>query len=76
LPNPWGGSQQANTNRPPLGILNTPAMQSLLQQMSESPTLMQNMMNAPYTRNMLEAMQADPNMAANVSVQEDNFCYK
>jgi ubiquilin len=68
LPNPWGGNAQGNAaNRAPLGILNTPAMQSLLQQMSDSPTLMQNMMNAPYTRNMLEAMQADPNMAANVS---------
>jgi ubiquilin len=75
LPNPWGGSQQ-NTNRPPLGILNTPAMQSLLQQMSESPTLMQNMMNAPYTRNMLEAMQADPNMAANVSVWKLNIALR
>lgn len=71
LPNPWarGGQQQSNTNPggAPLGILNTPSMQSLMQQMSENPQLMQNMMNAPYTRNMLEALSADPQMAANVS---------
>lgn len=34
--------------------------------MSDNPELMQNMMNAPYTRSMMEAMSADPNMAANV----------
>lgn len=50
-------------------------MQSLLQQMSENPTMMSNMLNAPYTRTMLEALQADPDMASNVK----NFfinCYK
>lgn len=41
-------------------------MQSLLQQMGDNPSLMSNMMSAPYTRNMLEALSADPNMAANV----------
>lgn len=42
-------------------------MQSLLQQMGDNPSLMSNLMSAPYTRNMLEALAADPNMAANVS---------
>lgn len=71
LPNPWGGNQSGEGGngqpRAPPGVLNTPAMQSLLQQMSESPQMMQNMMNAPYTRSMMEALAADPNMAANVS---------
>ncbi|XP_055690511.1 ubiquilin-1 isoform X2 [Lutzomyia longipalpis] len=75
LPNPWGGGGSGSagggpgntsTNNPSPGVLNTPAMQSLLQQMSENPELMTNMMNAPYTRDMLRAMSADPNLAANM----------
>lgn len=76
LPNPWaaGGNNQQNAgggggaNRAPAGILNTPSMQSLLQQMSDNPALMQNMMNAPYMRSMFEALSADPQMASNVSL--------
>uniref|UniRef100_A0A1A9WDQ8 Ubiquilin-4 n=1 Tax=Glossina brevipalpis TaxID=37001 RepID=A0A1A9WDQ8_9MUSC len=74
LPNPWGGrgstiggasaSAGANPDLPPRGILNTPAMQSLMQQMAENPTLMQNLLNAPYTRSMMEAMSQDPDMAS------------
>lgn len=67
LPNPWGSSQtRSTTNAPPANVLNTPAMQSLLQQMSDNPSLMESMMNAPYTRSMMEAMQQDPNMAASL----------
>ena len=74
LPNPWaaagGGGGTGNTQRPSAtpNVLNTPAMQSLMQQMSENPTMMQNLLNAPYTRTMVESMAADPNMAANVSI--------
>lgn len=32
--------------------------------MSENPQLVQSMFNAPYTRSIIEAMQADPNMAS------------
>ncbi|XP_044728399.1 ubiquilin-1 isoform X2 [Chrysoperla carnea] len=69
LPNPWapgGGSSGGAARqqpRPGTGVLNSPAMQSLLQQMSENPQLMQNMMSAPYTQQMLQALSADPNMA-------------
>jgi ubiquilin len=67
LPNPWGGSQQTpRSPAAPANVLNTPAMQSLLQQMSDNPSLMESMMNAPYTRSMMEAMSQDPNMAANL----------
>lgn len=73
LPNPWargGNNQQQNNANPggaPLGIFNTPSMQSLLQQMGDNPQLMQNMLNAPYTRSMMDALSADPAMASNVS---------
>jgi ubiquilin len=66
LPNPWGGSQTPRSPAAPPNVLNTPAMQSLLQQMSDNPSLMESMMNAPYTRSMMEAMSQDPNMAANL----------
>lgn len=71
LPNPWGGRGNAsgtgaasNPDLPPRGVLNTPAMQSLMQQMAENPSLMQNLLNAPYTRSMFDAMNQDPDMAA------------
>lgn len=71
LPNPWGGSQTPRTGgttgpAPSPNVLNTPAMQSLLQQMSDNPSLMESMLNAPYTRSMMEALSQDPNMAANL----------
>lgn len=78
LPNPWatGGASRGSgaaaaagggAGAPP-NVLNTPAMQSLIQQMSENPSVMQNLLDAPYTRSMMESMAADPAMAANVSV--------
>lgn len=76
LPNPWAagggggaarsGSAAGGAGAPP-NVLNTPAMQSLLQQMSDNPSVMQNLLDAPYTRSMMESMAADPTMAANVS---------
>ncbi|KYM97959.1 PREDICTED: ubiquilin-1 [Cyphomyrmex costatus] len=69
LPNPWNQSQndsgtvQQNQGR---GLLDSPGMQSLTAQMIENPQLMRNMLNAPYTRSILEAMAADPAMASRV----------
>lgn len=70
LPNPWnqsqndsGTGQQQSQGR---GLLDSPGMQSLTAQMMENPQLMRNMLNAPYTRSMLEAMAADPAMASRV----------
>ncbi|XP_014218444.1 ubiquilin-1 [Copidosoma floridanum] len=45
------------------GLMDTPGMQSLVSQMMENPTLMRNMLNAPYTRTVLETMASDPAMA-------------
>ncbi|EGI61056.1 PREDICTED: ubiquilin-1 [Acromyrmex echinatior] len=69
LPNPWNQSQndsgtvQQNQGR---GLLDSPGMQSLTAQMIENPQLMRNMLNAPYTRSILEAMAADPAMASRI----------
>ncbi|XP_045775883.1 ubiquilin-1 [Maniola jurtina] len=77
LPNPWsrGGSNPsagAGGAAGP-GLINTPGMQSLLQQMSENPRLMQSMMSAPYTNNMLQALAADPEMASQLINQNPMF---
>ncbi|CAO1438277.1 unnamed protein product [Diamesa serratosioi] len=66
LPNPWGSAAPTPRDNPPPNVLNTPAMQSLLQQMSDNPSLMSNLVNAPYTRSMMDALAQDPNMAANL----------
>jgi ubiquilin len=68
LPNPWsaGNNQSTAPSNPTNSMLNTPAMQNLMQQMTESPDLIQSMLNAPYTRSMMEALAQDPNMAANL----------
>lgn len=70
LPNPWSQTQSDSSNqgqqRQGRGLLDSPGMQSLLAQMVENPQLMRNMLNAPYTRSMLDAMAADPAMASRV----------
>ncbi|XP_058796661.1 ubiquilin-1 [Phymastichus coffea] len=77
LPNPWGPPGQNDSGSTGTvttgvgtgatrGLMDTSGMQSLAAQMMENPTLMRNMLNAPYTRSMLEAMAADPSMASRV----------
>lgn len=48
------------------GLLNSPGMQSLMTQMMDNPALVRNMLNAPYTRSMLEAMAADPEITSRI----------
>lgn len=55
--------QPSTGTTPASGVLNSPQMASLLQQMSENPSVVQNMFSAPYTQSVLEALSADPNMA-------------
>lgn len=73
LPNPWSsqqrGTEQSSTNRTPAAGITNPSMTSLLQQMSENPQLVQNMLSAPYTQNMLQALAADPTMASSIMAQ-------
>lgn len=72
LPNPWSGQPRGPgdsnaTARPPRsGGLNNPNMTSLLQQMSENPQLVQNMLSAPYTQSMLQALATDPGIASSI----------
>lgn len=79
LPNPWGprstGAPPGTAaNAPnPQGLLNTPGMQSLLQQMSENPHLIQSMLNAPYFQSVIQAFQADPTMASQIINQVSDF---
>lgn len=54
---------QAQQRNDAAGIFNNPQMSSLLQQMAENPQVVQNMLEAPYTQTMLQALAADPNMA-------------
>jgi len=68
LPNPWAPrttqspstntttSQPSNTTNTALnsGIMSSPGMQSLMQQMMENPQLMQNTLNAPYMQGMMQ----------------------
>ncbi|XP_060809670.1 ubiquilin-1-like [Amyelois transitella] len=82
LPNPWqrgggtgtgaGAGAGAGTGTGP-GLINTPGMQSLLQQMSENPRLVQSMLSAPYTNDMLQALAADPEMASQLINQNPMF---
>ncbi|CAG9133157.1 unnamed protein product [Plutella xylostella] len=72
LPNPWSrGGPNPPASGP--GLINTPGMQSLLQQMSENPRLIQSMLSAPYTSNMLQALEADPEMASQLINQNPMF---
>ncbi|OWR44127.1 ubiquilin-1-like [Danaus plexippus] len=75
LPNPWqrGGSNASSTPNTGPGLINTPGMQSLLQQMSENPRLVQSMLSAPYTNSMLQALAADPEMASQLINQNPMF---
>ncbi|XP_049872020.1 ubiquilin-4 [Pectinophora gossypiella] len=79
LPNPWqrggggGGGPGAAAAAPGPGLINTPGMQSLLQQMSENPRLVHSMLSAPYTNSMLQALAADPDMASQLINQNPMF---
>ncbi|XP_076179485.1 ubiquilin [Ptiloglossa arizonensis] len=67
LPNPWNQSQSDSPNQQQgRGLLDSPGMQSLAAQMMENSQLVRNMLNAPYTRSMLEAMAADPAIASRI----------
>ncbi|XP_050313754.1 ubiquilin-1 isoform X2 [Anthonomus grandis grandis] len=76
LPNPWsrgaGGSAPPATSPGP-NVINNPPMASLLQQMAENPSYVQSMFDAPYTRSVLEALAADPQMASNLLSESPFF---
>ena len=54
-------------------MFNTPGMQSLLQQITENPQLMQNMLSAPYMRSMLQSLSQNPDLAAQMMLNNPLF---
>lgn len=48
------------------GLINTPGMQSLMNQIMNNPTLMRNLLESPYTRSALETMSSDPEMVSRI----------
>uniref|UniRef100_A0A6I8N3H7 Ubiquilin 1 n=1 Tax=Ornithorhynchus anatinus TaxID=9258 RepID=A0A6I8N3H7_ORNAN len=82
LPNPWapqfGPQNSTNSNTGSsagsgssvAGMFNTPGMQSLLQQITENPQLMQNMLSAPYMRSMMQSLSQNPDLAAQMQNPE------
>ena len=72
LPNPW--AQNTGNPTPPPAAATTannsasnnsnsnapPGIQSLINQMSSNPQLMQNMMSSPYMKTMIDQMAQDP----------------
>ncbi|XP_063173303.1 ubiquilin-4 [Candoia aspera] len=55
------------------GMFSSPEMQGLLQQISENPQLMQNVISAPYMRTMLQALAQNPDVAAQMMVNAPLF---
>lgn len=77
LPNPWNPNQGSGGNdsgtptttaprTPTSGGIDSAGMPALMSQIMENPQLMRNMMSAPYTRSMLDAMADNPGFAERV----------
>uniref|UniRef100_A0A8D0FXQ5 Ubiquilin 1 n=1 Tax=Strix occidentalis caurina TaxID=311401 RepID=A0A8D0FXQ5_STROC len=60
---------------PGLGVamFNTPGMQSLLQQITENPQLMQNILSAPYMRSMMQSLSQNPDLAVQMMLNNPLF---
>lgn len=56
-------------------MFNSPGMQSLMQQISENPQLMQNMLSAPYMRSMMQSLSQNPELASQVRSAKDSHTY-
>lgn len=54
-------------------IFSTPGMQSLLQQITENPQLIQSMLSAPYMRSMMQSLTQNPDMAAQMMLSSPLF---
>ncbi|KAG1714848.1 Ubiquilin-1 [Nymphon striatum] len=62
---PTSGNDTKTENPSSTGnsMFSTPGMQSLMQQITQNPQLMQNMLNAPHTREMFSALSSNPDIA-------------
>ena len=55
------------------GMVNSPGMQSLMQQIVDNPQLMQSMMNAPYVQSMFQQMGSNPELAEQMILNNPLF---
>lgn len=58
------------------GMINSPGMQSLMQQIVDNPQLMQSMMNAPYVQSMFQQMGSNPQLAEQMILNNPLFASK
>ncbi|XP_041082903.1 ubiquilin-1-like isoform X2 [Polyodon spathula] len=72
-PSPAQGPSLPNLGSGLGGMFNTPGMQSLLQQITENPQLMQNMLSAPYMRSMMNSLSQNPDLAAQMMLNNPLF---
>ncbi|KAI1233244.1 Ubiquilin-1, partial [Lamprotornis superbus] len=56
-----------------VGMFSTPGMQSLFQQITENPQLMQNMLSAPYMRSMMQSLSQNPDLAVQMMLNNPLF---
>ncbi|KAJ8380897.1 hypothetical protein SKAU_G00016750 [Synaphobranchus kaupii] len=55
------------------GMLSTPGMQALLQQMTENPQLMHSMLSAPYIQSLMHSLSQNPDLAAQMMLNNPLF---
>jgi len=55
------------------GLFTSPGMQSLLGQMRDNPTIMQQMMSAPYMQSLFSSLAANPEQASSMLAQNPLF---
>ncbi|NXG11528.1 UBQL1 protein, partial [Sakesphorus luctuosus] len=56
-----------------VGMFSSPGMQSLFQQITENPQLMQNMLSAPYMRSMMQSLSQNPDLAIQMMLNNPLF---
>jgi len=52
------------------GMLNSPAMQSMMQQLMSNPQVTQSVMQSPYMQSAMQSIASNPEMARQVSFTE------
>lgn len=65
LPNPWSGATQttnSNTTTTNTTTQGLPSWNNFLQEMTDNPSLMQNILSSPHMQSMMESLAADPSM--------------
>ncbi|KAF8768370.1 Ubiquilin-1 like protein [Argiope bruennichi] len=55
------------------GLFTSPGLQSIMEQITQNPQLVQEMLSAPYMNSMMEALAANPEVASQVMVNNPVF---